>query len=115
MEFTGEEWTPTDELQSDVELFFNNTRKDVLSIIDQNRDFLQSLHDVEIIYVIGHSMNDIDLPYFEEIIDTINTNTQWVVSFYNSQDKLKLESQIKKSGIGSYKTVHIEDLIKGTE
>ena len=50
----------------------NDNYKDVQSIIAKHRDYFTSLSDIEIIRVFGHSYNDIDMPYFQKIKDSVS-------------------------------------------
>ncbi|HAS6161854.1 TPA: bacteriophage abortive infection AbiH family protein [Vibrio parahaemolyticus] len=43
--------------------------KPVLEILEQNRSLLEGYGEIDKIMVIGHSVNDIDLPYFRCILD----------------------------------------------
>lgn len=43
------------------------------------------------IFVIGHSLNEIDLPYFHRIVDSAK-DALWKVSYYSENEK---ESHIK--------------------
>ena len=43
-----------------------------MDIIQKNAAFFNSLYDIQRIIVIGHSMAEVDMPYFEEITKHIN-------------------------------------------
>ena len=51
-----------------TEDYFTRNIKRCDEIIDHHRDFFKSLCDVRLITVLGHSMSDVDLPYFQEIL-----------------------------------------------
>ncbi|QKD20381.1 hypothetical protein HGP13_35350 [Mesorhizobium sp. NZP2077] len=48
-----------------------------------------SLTDVDLIVVLGHSLSEVDPPYFEEIISHTLPSTRWAVSFYGSNEHLR--------------------------
>lgn len=59
-----------------VELM-NKNEKPVMDIIQNNAAFFNSLYDIQRIIVIGHSMAEVDMPYFEEITKHINRDCIW--------------------------------------
>ena len=71
-----------------VELM-NKNEKPVMDIIRKNTAFLNSLYDIQRIIVIGHSMAEVDMPYFEEIAKHINRDCIWRFYWHdpNEQDK----------------------------
>lgn len=54
--------------QEDAESIYNIFRKPVLDIIERHKAQLKSYGNIQKIIVIGHSVNDIDKPYFEFIL-----------------------------------------------
>ena len=92
--------------------------KPVEKIIESNKDYFKSLYNIKEIYIIGHSLNEIDLPYFKEIKDNIKNNVEWVLFFKDKCDyskNLKEKKEVfRKIGIDS-KKVHfklIENIIE---
>ncbi len=59
-----------------VELM-NKNEKPVMDIIKKNADFFNSLCNIQRIIVIGHSMGEVDIPYFEEISKRIKRDCIW--------------------------------------
>lgn len=51
-----------------TEEYFRHNVKRCDEIIGRHHDFYESLRDVRLITVLGHSMSDVDLPYFQEIM-----------------------------------------------
>jgi hypothetical protein len=48
----------------------------------------------------GHSLADVDLPYFREIIRRIDGhNVRWQLSYYHDDDLPKLHRQLEKLGV----------------
>ncbi|ALZ80102.1 hypothetical protein G9455_11575 [Aeromonas hydrophila] len=66
-------------------------KKPVDEILEKRNDYFNSLNDVTTIVVIGHSLNEIDLPYFRRIFDSAK-DALWKVSYYSENEK---ESHIK--------------------
>lgn len=62
------------------------TTKKCSDIIKQHRNFFEGLRDIEENFVIGHSLSEVDYPYFQEIC--MNTDAKWYIG-YHSLDNLK--------------------------
>lgn len=83
-------------------------KKPVEDIIEANRYYFDSLGNIEMVVVLGHSLNSIDLPYFEKI-NKIASAAHWVVSYHTDSDlenhKIKLsEIGIDESNLTMLKT-----------
>ena len=57
--------------------------------------------DVDKICVIGHSLNDIDKPYFVEI-NKKHPKAKWYVSYHTEKEKMAMEKRLKGLNVGSY-------------
>ena len=80
--------------------YFENTFKNVQSIINENQSFFASLHQVGNIYVLGHSLSAVDIDYFKEILKKINTDKVcWRISFFGEKELDKHRATINKLGI----------------
>lgn len=60
----------------------NEQRKDVFDIISRNRDYWKSLACVDEVVVYGHSLADVDMPYFKEIVRNVKAGAEWYFSVY---------------------------------
>jgi Bacteriophage abortive infection AbiH len=60
-------------------------KKQVEEIIDTNRSHFVTLNDISEIVIIGHSLNDVDLPYFLQIANYA-TSCKWTVYCYQELD-----------------------------
>lgn len=88
-----------DEGKQNLMKYFKATYKPTKAIINQNCLFFQSLGQVEEIYVLGHSLSSVDLPYFETIVNKIRRDVKWTVSFYNSSEYSSHMKTLKNLGI----------------
>lgn len=61
-------------------------RKDTASIIQRNRPFFNALYNVNEIFVLGHSMANVDMPYFQEVKENVQPNALWSLSAYDERD-----------------------------
>ena len=69
------------------------------------------LEDIKKIVVIGHSLSDVDYPYFKEIIkhNLNNSELKWYISWYSADDlrriiKFVLEMHILNSNVELFRT-----------
>lgn len=74
----------------------NNERKNVADIILKNSDFFQQLFNIDKVVVYGHSLSDVDRPYFKQIANGINPASEWYFSIYyhNPQEHTEESSKI---------------------
>jgi hypothetical protein len=88
--------------ERDAREFIEIFHKDTTKHITENTSFWKALASVDEIFVLGHSLNEIDFPYFKEIAKSINmNNVQWKVSYYKEEDKKIAEDFVKKMNINS--------------
>lgn len=68
--------------------YFGQTFKNTPSIIAANKLFFSSLSEISNIFVLGHSLSEVDIAYFKTIIQNINTDkVHWRIS-HNGDDEL---------------------------
>lgn len=74
-----------EEGQRFIDDYFLESYKPVREIIENKKSFFDSLINIDEIIVYGHSLAEVDLPYFDEIIKRVNLfNTKWRVSYYSA-------------------------------
>nr|WP_257130344.1 bacteriophage abortive infection AbiH family protein [Bacillus cereus] len=54
---------------------------------------------VERVIIIGHSLGDVDLPYFKEVKERVNENTEWHVYYYSENDIENFRDKLTQIGI----------------
>ena len=64
----------------------NGFVKDYQGNIHKHSDFFLKLSQIKQVICYGHSMNEIDWPYFEEIINTTGKDIPWRISCYCKTD-----------------------------
>lgn len=68
--------------------YYKKNSKPTNEIITINKSYFENLNEVDYIYILGHSLSDVDIPYILEIIKHINiTKVIWTVSYYTIDDK----------------------------
>ena len=78
--------------------YYRDSYKDTDSIISQHEEFFNLLADVKEIVVIGHSLSDVDMAYFEKIVDSVSdiSHVKWQFSVYSEKDKQNVKRLIKR-------------------
>lgn len=75
-----------------------NFKKPVEKLIETHKEFFNSVKSFKIIYVFGHSLNEIDQPYFAEIIKNQKAQ-KWKVSYYSETEKEYFKTVLVKLGL----------------
>lgn len=66
-----------------VDNYFSTTFKPTDRIIAHHQPFFNSLKSVQQIFLMGHALSDVDLPYLEEIVRNINASSvTWKISYH---------------------------------
>ena len=86
-------------LTDGAETFLNDSKKPVDEIIRLHQDFFDDLYDIEHIYILGHSLSNVDLPYLQAITQASDYPEQmkWHVSYYSPKEEKRLYQTIRKS------------------
>lgn len=70
-----------------IESYFDETFKPTKEILTRNQNYFASLSSVSDIYVWGHSLSEVDLPYIAKIASTtIPSSPVWHVSHHSSSN-----------------------------
>lgn len=77
---------------------FYALQKPINEVIAKSRDYFDSLRGVKEITVIGHSLSDVDLPYFQEVARS-TMGCRWLVYCYTESDVKHHVWQLIKCGI----------------
>jgi hypothetical protein len=71
-----------------IDGYFAETFKPTMRIIDEQRPFFASLSGIDEVFVLGHSLGEVDLPYYENIIDNIDDDrVTWTISFHTDPSR----------------------------
>lgn len=83
----------------------NKEYKHVDGIISRHEEFFATLSQISKVVVYGHSLSDVDMPYFEKVASSVSPQASWEIYCYNDDDvfrakqmveQFKLRAQIKK-------------------
>lgn len=80
-----------------IDRYFTDTFKPTMQIIAQNRTWFDRLADVSEVWVLGHSLADVDSAYFREIAQSVASTTRWTVSYYGEDSHAR--AQIASFGV----------------
>ena len=68
--------------------FDDLTTKNCSEIIRKHNNFFDGLTEIEKVFVIGHSLSEVDYPYFNEIVK--RCHTKWVMGYHSLDDMKRL-------------------------
>jgi hypothetical protein len=85
--------------KEEVNQYWRGSFKDTESIIKEHTPFFEACEGVERIIIMGHSMSEVDIPYFEEIKQRVSDNAFWEVSFYDGDEQTRLKSTLLNLGV----------------
>lgn len=79
--------------------YFLKSFKPTNNIISDNAAFFKSIENVESIFILGHSLSEVDIPYLQKIIDALKGNPVFTVSFYSSSEEASHRSTLMNLGV----------------
>lgn len=79
----------------------NDLCKPYYDIIERNEIIFQLMNSISDIYVIGHSCDEIDYPYFRKVRESVKSNAMWHFNTYSEVDERRIEVLKQKLGIES--------------
>lgn len=81
-----------------VDRYFTETFKPTARVIESHQPFFQSLSGIKKIFIMGHSLSSVDLPYLLELRRHLsNGEVQWQVSFHGSPEEA--EAGVNNMGV----------------
>lgn len=79
--------------------FYRRTLKDTDKMLITNSSFFEKIRNVDEVVVIGHSLGNVDMPYFEEIIRKTVPGIPWKVFYFKKAEKPQMEKALKNIGV----------------
>jgi hypothetical protein len=100
--------------KSEILSYYTKAFKNTENIINQNADLFNKLSNIENVYVLGHSISEVDIKYFEKVFETIKKDAKWLVTYYSDYEKQKHLITLTTLGIKQHNLTQIkmEDLNK---
>jgi hypothetical protein len=86
-----------------IDRYFERTFKPTGRVIAAHQSFFGALQNIQEILVMGHSLSDVDLPYFKEIIRNVDGhNVRWRFSYHHDDDRPKFRERLDKLGVAGH-------------
>lgn len=84
----ADEWDfSTDAAKQEILRYYTNAFKNCEKIITQKEIFFSSLSEIEKIILLGHSLSEVDIKYFQKLKAVTGDNIEWQVSYYGDYEK----------------------------
>jgi len=77
-------------LVDDVNSYFSSSFKNTNRIIKECSEYFNSLCKIKEIYILGHSMSDVDLSYFEKLVASLHPKCHWYVSYHGDEEEQRI-------------------------
>ena len=87
--------------------FMNGFVKATNKILEYNGRFFEQLSDINRVVVIGHSLGEIDMPYFEKIKSSVGPNALWQFSWHRADDLVNIQILANKLGLSDFSTFEL--------
>lgn len=97
--------------------YFQASFKPTANIINENEAYFDSLANVTEVQIMGHSLSEVDICYFERIAKSVNDDCTWKISFRDDGDDVKFTDTLMTLGIEREKinTYKLTDLLLTNE
>ncbi|MEZ8867850.1 bacteriophage abortive infection AbiH family protein [Vibrio splendidus] len=111
MEYQSDQYDYSFERGKDaINYYFSTTFKGTEQIIENNEGFFSKLANIDEVYVLGHSLADVDLPYFHKLAQSVKPDAKWVATFYAPDDEEGHCDTLMGLGIANVSVVRMEQL-----
>ena len=77
------------------------TTKNSRQIIKEHESFFDGISDIDTVIVIGHSLSEVDMEYFEKICSEIHSDAKWIFSCHDSGGLKAINAFVKAMAIGT--------------
>lgn len=99
-----------EEACKEVAALIKNWHKDTAGIIANYEEIFSQLSNVKDVYVLGHSMSEVDSPYFEKIKQNIPLSAKWHISVFNEVDINNKQQVVDRLGLANAGFIRMESL-----
>lgn len=87
--------------------YFRRSFKATAQLIAANDAFFQQLNAIKTVYVLGHSLADVDKSYIEKIRDSVDRKAIWVVSYHNANEKKNRIAKMVELGVSKSRVIAV--------
>jgi hypothetical protein len=89
--------------KDEIRGYFQDSFKPTQDVIAEKQVFFERLAEIDTVYVLGHSMSKVDLPYFIELKKYLSGNEEWVISYFNESEISDRKEVVMSLGIAEDK------------
>ena len=82
-----------------VAKYCETTLKRTDYIIKENSCFFNHLSEVDGVVIIGHSLNEVDMPYFKKVLQSVSPNALWTAYYHEDKDEQRFKNILLDLGI----------------
>jgi len=98
----------------EIDNFFSKIYKDCNTVIQNNISFFQQLKSITEIYIFGHSLSEVDRPYFIKIVQSVKLkDVHWIISYYGNDELNSHTNFITEVGVdlSMVKFIKLDELL----
>jgi len=111
MEYQSDQYDYSYERGKDaINQYFSATFKGTEQVIKNNVDFFAGLANVDEVFVLGHSLAEVDLPYFQKLAESVKTGAKWLATYYDPDDQQTHYDTLTGLGIANVSVVRMEQI-----
>ena len=102
--------------KDEVRSYFLKSFKPTKDVLEKKISFFNRLTKIRKVFVLGHSLSEVDRDYFDQVIHSISKNSIWVVSYYNPNERNARKNRLTEFGIEKRQIILIQmdELIPNT-
>ncbi|WP_375162339.1 AbiH family protein [Vibrio harveyi] len=67
--------------------------------MENHSHFFTSLDSIDNVFVLGHSLSEVDLPYFQQVYANLPEHCKWYISFRGETEYLEKQETIQNVGV----------------
>jgi len=91
---------PLSTAEGHAAIAFSMLQKPVQDIIKRQNNFFENMSQFSHIFILGHSLSDVDLPYFRLIAES-TTDAHWQISIFNEEDEDLFTERMQSIGVNA--------------
>lgn len=90
--------------------YFSSTFKSTKKNIEGNKQFFDDLGSISKIYVLGHSLSEVDRPYIEMVVNCVTPDSSWKVSYHTEGDREGHKITMNQLGVENVEFCRIQEI-----
>jgi len=94
--------------KDEIRQYFLKSFKPTNLILERHYSFFKKLDNIKKIFVLGHSLSEVDMPYFCEIMKNIDEDVKWIISYYREEERESKRMRIIDLGVECDKIIMIK-------